>query len=65
MAAILTDIITTPLFKLKTNGNELIKDNNGIPVMDKDTDGSLILNSDSIDSAIAQGSRDMQKFSPA
>jgi hypothetical protein len=65
MAAILTDIITTPLFKFKTNGDELIKDKNGIPVMAKDADGSLVINSESIDNAITQGDRDMQKFSPA
>ena len=65
IAAILTDIIITPLFKIKTNGDEFIKDSNGMPIIAKDTDGSLILNSDLIDNAITQGHREMQKFLPA
>lgn len=64
VAAILTEIITTPLFKLEKNENEITKDNHGIPVMAKDADGSLILDSESIDNVITQGNIEMQKFSP-
>lgn len=63
LAAILTDIITTPLFKLKGNGKEL--DNNGMPILDKNTDGSLILDSASIDKALIKGNGDAQKLANA
>ena len=62
LAAILTDIITTPIFKFRVDNNELIKDNDGIPIMEKDADGSLIINAEAIDKAINHSEQEIRSF---
>lgn len=53
LAAILINIITTPLFKVMQDGdNKSIKDKDGMPIMEKDSDGSMILNASKIDEVI-------------
>jgi hypothetical protein len=49
LAAILVDLITTPLFKVKSANGEVVHDENGVPVMDTDADGSMILNAEQLD----------------
>lgn len=49
LAAILVDLITTPIFKVKHANGEAVKDKNGVPVMETDADGSMILNTDQLD----------------
>ncbi|MCU1726319.1 hypothetical protein NTD86_04870 [Pseudomonas sp. 7P_10.2_Bac1] len=44
LAAILVDLITTPLFKVKEVNGNVVKDKNDVPVMATDSDGSMILN---------------------
>lgn len=65
LAAIMTDIITTPLFKMRKSPNGLAvveakKDENGkeiyVPVIEKDENDMQLLNSDEINEAIAKGS---------
>lgn len=52
LASILTDLISTPIFKLKEDGGKIAKDKNGVPEMAKDEYGSMILNEDALNSAI-------------
>jgi hypothetical protein len=52
LAAILTDIISTPLFKLKQENNSVAKDENGTPVLEKDADDSPVLNALNLEKAI-------------
>lgn len=54
LAAILVNVITTPIFKLKTSDGEVEKDANGVPVMEKDVDDSMILNGTELDKALAR-----------
>ncbi len=49
LAAILVDLITTPLFKVKNYNYEATKDKSEVPAMETDADGSMILNSDQLD----------------
>ena len=65
LAAILTDIITTPLFKMKIENSKVVQDKDGMPVMEKDSDGSMILNASAINEAINKGKRNFQQFNPA
>lgn len=52
LASILTDLISTPIFKVKEANGKVVKDKNGTPEMDKDIDGSMILNEVALNSAI-------------
>ncbi|HAB03270.1 MAG TPA: hypothetical protein DCE25_10225 [Pseudomonas sp.] len=52
MAAILVDLITTPLFKVKEVNGNVVKDANDMPVMATDADGSMILNDDKLQAQI-------------
>lgn len=52
LAAILVDLITTPLFKVEKTNGEVVLDENSVPVMQTDADGSMILNSDDLDQMI-------------
>lgn len=45
LAAILVDLITTPLFQVKRSNGDIVKNELGVPVMDTDEDGAMILNS--------------------
>jgi len=58
LAAILTDIITTPLFKVKVVYGQTVLDKDGMPEMQKDGEGSMILNSSAVNEAITQGRKD-------
>ena len=54
LAAILVDLITTPLFKVKEIHGNVVKDNNDVPVMATDADGSMILNSKKLDQQLSE-----------
>jgi hypothetical protein len=54
LAYIMVDVITTPLFKVKKKEGQVINDKNGVPVMDTDADGSMVLNSEELDKQIAE-----------
>lgn len=56
LAAILVDVITTPIFKVKMVDGELVKDENGVPVMETDKDGSMVLNDTEIDRSLDKAS---------
>lgn len=65
LAAILTDIITTPLFKMKTENSKIIQGEDGMPVMEKDSDGSMVLNASTINAAISESQKEFAQFNPA
>ncbi|MGD7035140.1 hypothetical protein [Methylotuvimicrobium buryatense] len=52
LASILVNVITTPIFKIKKVNDQIKKDKEGIPVMEKDPDGSMILNAAELDKAL-------------
>lgn len=62
LAAILTDVISTPLFKVKkVNGNPMIG-SDGLPKMETDANGSMIPNTEGIDAALATANNDTMRF---
>lgn len=65
LATILVDLITTPLFKVKSANGEVIKDENGVPVMDTDEDGSMILNTDQLDKQLGDTKASAARIEPA
>jgi hypothetical protein len=52
LAAILVDLVTTPLFQVKLANGDIVKDENGVPVMDTDEEGSMILNTAQLDNQL-------------
>lgn len=52
LASILVDVITTPLFKLKKINDAVVRNRSGVPEMEKDADGSMILNRDELEKAL-------------
>ena len=59
LAAILTDIITTPLFKLKENGqSDPISQENSTVAFEKDENGLEILNKEGLDAVLAKAKND-------
>lgn len=54
LAALLTDLITTPIFKVQEENGEVVLDADGMPQMEKDADGSMVLNDAGLDSAISK-----------
>lgn len=52
VAEVLTDIITTPLFKPKMENGNVVTDENGVIQIETDQDGMQILNRDSIDQTL-------------
>lgn len=65
LAAILVKLITTPLFKIKKQGDEVVKNKDGVPEIEKDSDGSMILNDTELDSALHQARSDVQNVDAA
>lgn len=65
LAAILVDLITTPLFKVKTVNGNVVKDEHEVPVMDTDADGSMILNADGLDKQLSATKASAANVQPA
>ena len=62
LAAILTDIITTPIFKIETINGEVQLDENGAPKIKRDSQGVMILNESALDSALSKAATDAEKY---
>lgn len=62
LAAILTDIITVPLFKIKSIDENIQADTAAATDFEKDEDGSLIINAEKIDEVIEVGCNELQPF---
>lgn len=52
LAAIMVDLITTPIFKVKAVDGGVLMDENGMPVMEADAEGSMILNDSELDNQL-------------
>ena len=65
LAALLTDLITTPIFKVQEKNGEVVRDEEGVPQMEKDTDGSMILNDAGLDDAIAKARGEADQYASA
>ena len=62
VAAILTDIITTPLFKVKENDGVPIVNEDGIPVFETNESGAKILNKTEIRKVVEVSKRNAEQF---
>jgi hypothetical protein len=65
LASILVNVITTPIFKVKKADGKVVKDNNGVPVMETDAFGSMILNSSKLDEVLSEADSEAGKFKKA
>ncbi|MFF7710732.1 hypothetical protein [Pseudomonas sp. NPDC007930] len=65
LASILVNLITTPLFKVKKANGEVVLDENNVPVMDTDADGSMVLNTEELDAKIAYTKTRAGEVAPA
>ena len=65
LAALLTDLITTPIFKVQEKNGEVVRDADGVPQMEKDADGSMILNDAGLDGAIAKARDEADQYAAA
>ena len=63
VAAILTDIVTTPLFKPKTDesGEVVLNEDNAVE-MELDSNGFQILNAEQLDNILSQAQQDVQAY---
>lgn len=52
LASIMVDVITTPIFKPKSVGGEFIKNKDGVPEMEQDADGFMVLNGSKLDEVL-------------
>ncbi|MFJ3484566.1 hypothetical protein ACIPL1_14460 [Pseudomonas sp. NPDC090202] len=56
LAAILVNVITTPIFKMKKVDGKIAEGKDGVPVMETDADGSMILNDEELADVLVQAS---------
>ena len=63
VAAILTDIITIPLFKPKLSNGEVIMDENKVIELEKDENGMQVINENAIDEILALSSHRVEAYS--
>ncbi|MBD3897907.1 chemotaxis protein [Halomonas sp. ML-15] len=52
LATILVDLITTPIFKVKVVDGAIAMDENGVPVMETNEEGSMLLNDGELDNQL-------------
>lgn len=65
LAAILVDLITTPLFKVRQVNGKVVQDENGVPLMEMDADGSMILNTSLLDRELDKAKTSAAYIEPA
>jgi hypothetical protein len=65
LASIMVNVITTPIFKVKKANGEVVKDARGVPVMETDAFGSMILNSSKLDEVLSEADAEAGKYTPA
>ncbi len=62
LASILVDLITTPIFKFKKINGEIVKNKDGVPEMEKDADGSSVINVTELELGLNQALSKAEKF---
>lgn len=65
LASILVDLITTPLFKLKKINGEVVLNEENVPEMEKDEDGSFIINDLALEAALKKAKGDAKNIESA
>ncbi|PZQ38828.1 MAG: chemotaxis protein [Pseudomonas putida] len=65
LAGILVNVITTPIFKLKKINGEVAKNKEGVPTMELDNDGSMILNETELDKVMVNAGAEASKVEAA
>ncbi|MEN4825569.1 hypothetical protein ABEH27_03510 [Pseudomonas sp. P39-UII1] len=65
LASILVNVITTPIFKLKKVNGEVAKNKEGVPTMELDSDGSMILNESELDKVMVNAGAEASKVEAA
>lgn len=65
LAAILVNLITTPIFKPKKIDGKVVQNKDGVPEMEKDADGSMILNSADLEAALSRAKADAANIEAA
>lgn len=58
LSAIMVDLITTPIFKLQKNNGEVVKNEDGTPVMERDSDGFMLINDIELEKALGKARAD-------
>lgn len=62
-AAIMAELISTPLFKVKTTTHgDVITDSNGLPQIETDSNGMQVVDIQGLDSVLKHTNNDFQKF---
>jgi hypothetical protein len=54
LASILVDVITTPIFKIKKSNGQVLNDKEGMPIMERDSDGFMMLDKVELDKKLSQ-----------
>jgi hypothetical protein len=54
LAAVLVNVITTPIFKVKEAKGQVINDKDGMPQMERDANGFMVLNATELDNALLE-----------
>jgi len=65
LASILVNVITTPIFKVKKADGKAVLNDEGVPEMETDAYGSMILNSSELDEVLAKADTEAQNFKQA
>ena len=65
LAAILVNVITTPIFKVKKANGQVVTNKDGVPEMETDAYGSMILNSSKLDEVLSDADAEAGKFKKA
>jgi len=58
LATILVDVITTPIFTVKKVDGQVVMDENGMPMMETDAEGSMKLNDSELDKQLTKARSD-------
>lgn len=65
LAAILVNIITTPIFKPKKINGEVVRNKDGVPEMEKNADDSMIINDTALDAVLLKGKAEASNIAKA
>lgn len=62
LASIIVNLIMTPIFKIKQVDGQIVEDEDGVPQMEVDEDGSMILNKESLDQSLQEANAESSSF---
>ncbi len=62
LASIIVNLIITPIFKVKQVDGQIVEDKDGVPQMEVDENGSMILNKESLDQSLQEANAESGSF---